>query len=132
MIALPPSVALDADHFVYSVYDEADWLLYVGCSRDVSARMRAHVKGNAWWVRHVRYVRAVGPLPCLDAFELESALIYRLAPLGNVMHNREWVSFCDDLRAEAWERARQSELASMWPAMQAAINRLSLPSAESA
>lgn len=43
-------------HFVYRAFDDADRLLYVGCtSNDVAVRMKAHASTSPWTVYMARY-----------------------------------------------------------------------------
>lgn len=109
-------------HYVYVCYDAADWVLYIGCSKNVSNRIRQHAPNG--WADNLRHVQAIGPLPFDDARDLERALIYRLAPLVNQEHNLVLTEHRTDEWAAQCAEARARERVAMQPAMRAAINRL--------
>ena len=114
-------------HYVYVCYDAAEWVLYVGYSKNVSSRIAQHVKCQWWWTEHLRHVHALGPMPYEDARDLETALITRLAPLANTQHNFVW---CEHKAAE-WAdevmRAREEERKALWPYCVEAIKNLRVP-----
>jgi predicted GIY-YIG superfamily endonuclease len=84
-------------HVVYRCYDATDRLLYVGCTRDIVARMQVHA---ASWnnpasallsMRMTRYEVEEFPTRA-EAREAERRAIYNEEPLGNVHHQRERVT----------------------------------------
>lgn len=112
-------------HYVYVCYDADEWVLYVGLSKNVSARIKTHL--GAWWTDHVRHVQAIGPMPYDDARELEASLIRRLAPIVNRQYNDLWCQHQADEWAEVVRRAREANRPAEWAQMVEALNTLKLP-----
>lgn len=82
-------------HFVYRLHDAEGEVLYVGLSKNVASRLRAHIRdvqrGNeakAQWLPQVRDISMVGPLAWLEALDRERDEIERLQPIGNQMYTR--------------------------------------------
>ena len=93
-IGLDPEVV---EHFVYRMHDEAGEVLYVGLSKNVPGRIKAHVRdaerGNALklqWLPQVRRLSMEGPFKWLDAVEFERAEIERLQPIGNRQYTKRY------------------------------------------
>lgn len=43
------SLLADKPHFVYSLRDSEDRLLYVGCTVDLTVRIAQHRSSQPWW-----------------------------------------------------------------------------------
>lgn len=43
------------DHFVYTAYDCAGRVLYVGCTKDLAGRKKAHRSGSDWFPHAARF-----------------------------------------------------------------------------
>lgn len=72
------------EHFVYRAISASGELLYVGCSLDVAARMKAH-KSNGDWYHLMARLRTSGPHNFETARLLEREAIRTERPLFNSM-----------------------------------------------
>ena len=63
-----------AENYVYRAFDEADRLLYIGCSLDVRKRLMAHRRESDWF-RYCKTVRLAGPFRRSEAMRLEREAI---------------------------------------------------------
>lgn len=70
-------------HYVYRCYDEADRLIYVGCTVTPPLRMQSH-KMTSWWWPQVSYVRNLVFSDRDTALAKERQAIQREMPLCNV------------------------------------------------
>lgn len=76
-----------SDHALYRFYNDAGQLLYIGITRDPSARWKKHSAGKPWWTE-VRNI-TVQPFPDRDsALRAERAAITDEQPRYNVAHNQ--------------------------------------------
>lgn len=89
----------EARFFVYFLSDDAGEVIYVGRSRDVAMRLRAHYcdasnpditqsERKALWLMDVRSVDVIGPFTWNGAVAEERRHIKRLEPYGNIQHTR--------------------------------------------
>lgn len=62
------------EHFVYRAYDARGWLLYVGCTKQPTARWREHVADRKWAPKARRF-RLAGPYTYATARDLEHAAL---------------------------------------------------------
>jgi DNA-binding XRE family transcriptional regulator len=64
-------VELATKYTVYRLYDAADTLLYVGCTKELGARLAAHAYDKVWWPEVVRVEEACfeDPVTAADAEE---------------------------------------------------------------
>jgi predicted GIY-YIG superfamily endonuclease len=93
---------------VYRVYDDADRLIYVGCTYDLDKRIRAH-RGGSWWRSQIARVVAVAQYPARrEALAAERHAIETEAPRWNRMFRwalrdtfteQQWLDYIT-----AWER----------------------------
>lgn len=72
------------DHYVYRVYDDADRLLYVGCSQDLKKRWQEH-RGSSLspWTDFAARFKVAGPYPYRAARLLEGRTIEAEQPWFN-------------------------------------------------
>lgn len=77
--------ARENPHFVYRVFDQADTLLYVGCTRAPHTRFKHHRSQAAWYSRAHRVDWDPHP-NFLTARAAESAAIRADRPLFNIEH----------------------------------------------
>jgi len=73
-------------HGVYLFYGEGDILLYVGKSKNISARIRSHLAAQEerWLMKRVHRIEVRETAGELGALLLESQLIKELRPMYNV------------------------------------------------
>ena len=81
-------------HFVYRAYDDADRLLYVGCTKNLKQRRAGHRQGSAWFAYAVRFTVS-GPYEQATARKKESEEIESKAPYFNanrsqLRHQKAW------------------------------------------
>ena len=93
-IGVDPEVV---EHFVYRMHAEDGEVLNVGLSKNVPARIKAHVRdaerGNELklrWLPQVRTLSMEGPFKWLDAVERERSEIERLQPIGNRQYTKAY------------------------------------------
>lgn len=83
----------EVEHFVYHCFDASGRLLYIGCTRDVAARMLVH--GSSWQNpasaylnQHMDRYEVSGPfIGRLAGRKVEREAIAAEAPLLNLHHN---------------------------------------------
>lgn len=81
-------------HYVYRVYDSTGALIYVGCTKNLFARLQIH-QGNAWWApQAAKVVARVFPTQS-DALAVEKRAIKSEHPKWNIgmrdwKNNRDW------------------------------------------
>lgn len=75
-----------APHYLYWLLDPSDAVLYVGCSVDPEARLRAHRSDQPWSDLIARQV-VDGPFDRADCLRREAAAIAADLPRFNVAHN---------------------------------------------
>lgn len=91
-------------HYVYRCFDEADRLLYIGCTADMGSRMAVHMASGdnpasrVLIMRMVRHEVEEHPDEA-SGRAAERAAIYAEEPLANLHHQR--------VRETAAERARR-------------------------
>lgn len=73
-------------HVVYYAFDAEDWCLYVGCTSNLTSRLRAH-RSTGWYRDHLAYIATSDWMPARKAFALEAHEIYELSPPFNVIYN---------------------------------------------
>ena len=63
---------MERTHFVYRVFDEFGQLLYVGCTKDLTRRLKQHKVDSCKkpWVGYAHHVSARGPFCKRDALDL--------------------------------------------------------------
>lgn len=77
---------------VYTAWDADDWCLYVGCTSNLSLRMRQHAYTSDWH-RYMARLDTSEPLPLADARQLERYTIDVLRPQFNREHNGYVVAY---------------------------------------
>jgi predicted GIY-YIG superfamily endonuclease len=87
----------DLTHVVYRCYDADDRLLYIGCTRDIGARMQVHYASpdNPASVVIARRMERVTETEYPDKATAQAAereAIYNEAPMFNLHHQRERVT----------------------------------------
>ena len=84
---------------VYAMYDRADRVLYIGKSKTVRARVRAHIRGDAGanffrgWSRHIAEIEVRAACSDLEALLIEAELVRRSRPPFN-RQMRRWKQYC--------------------------------------
>lgn len=73
-------------HFVYRLFDAEGQLLYIGCSSNVSARLRCHRAKE--WGGEIASVTMQGPWSRDGARFVESVAIWNEAPTYNLADQR--------------------------------------------
>lgn len=97
-------------NFVYRAYDRNGALLYVGVTRNLSARYKWHRSASRWFA-DMASVRVTGPLMRNEAVDLERLLILKAGPIHNkqraLPRRSAWDKWGDVLAGELGRIARK-------------------------
>jgi predicted GIY-YIG superfamily endonuclease len=89
-------------HYVYTAWDANQRPLYVGCTNDVTRRMRGHRYTSAWYRQHASVTVMEFPTEA-EALAIERRQIQKLRPGGNIRHNPSYQTVGDAIANElAW------------------------------
>lgn len=79
-------------HFVYAAFDADMQPLYVGCTKDVTRRLKEHARGSTWPSRtaHLFVTEFASEA---EALGVERERIQSLRPLHNIRDNPRRMSF---------------------------------------
>lgn len=72
------------EHFVYTIYDREDRILYIGCTRVPASRWKAHSHNNPGLVAAAARCKMRGPYTFDVARRIERAAIHTANPLFNL------------------------------------------------
>lgn len=77
---------MNAEHYVYRLFDARNQLLYVGCSSNLTQRFASHGRIQVWW-SEVAHHTVTGPYDRKAGRWIEMLAIRREHPLYNIQHN---------------------------------------------
>lgn len=93
-------------HHVYRAFDDSGTLLYVGCSYDLDARMKAHRTSSQWY--HLMHrLKVAGPYNYETAREIEHAAIESERPQFNYTSEHRLI---DHMRRRMIDREIQARV----------------------
>ena len=75
----------DAPHFVYTLRDADENVLYVGCTWNIASRLAQHTYSKGWWA-DVVYIDVQRFPDQAIALDNERGLIRQYSPRHNVRH----------------------------------------------
>lgn len=79
-------------HLVYRCWDEADRLLYVGCTQYFERRMIEHERRSDWY-RFVASVTTEGPFEYYEGFDREWEVLRSTPGYFNAIRSRPGVAY---------------------------------------
>lgn len=89
-------------HYVYFAWDAQKRCLYVGCTNNLTRRMKEHANLSTSWVRQTALMSVLSYPNRKIALEVESRQIAKLRPVHNIRDNPAYLTVAEAMEREQW------------------------------